>query len=94
MTIEFDDEMLREIIYTAHEDFEPVTDEEMEDQRRWAVRKSRVFKHKPTEAFYDISWDEGATEYQEGIEPNFYVCRSEPVSVTITRYVAKEEVYG
>ena len=41
-----DNESFRNILWESHDDFEAVTDTKIEDQSRWSIYKSCVFKQK------------------------------------------------
>ncbi len=61
-----DNEIFRDILWDSHDDFEAVTDSKFEDQSRWSIYKSCVYKQKSTGKFFEAYWGEGATECQEG----------------------------
>jgi len=42
-----------------------VTEKEMYSQGRWDLYFSKIYKHKPSETFWEFSWKEAATECQE-----------------------------
>jgi len=54
-----------EILWDDNEDYESVTSTKIEDQSRWSVYKSCVFKQKSTGKFFEEYWGKGSTEYQE-----------------------------
>ena len=76
----------REILYEDHEDFEAVTDTKIEDQYRWSVYKSQVFKQKSTGKFFEAYWGEGATEMQDGQDEFWSLTEVEPKEVTTIVY--------
>ena len=57
-----DNETFKEIRWCDHDDFEAVTDTKIEDQSRWSIYKSCVYKQKSTGKFFEAYWGEGATE--------------------------------
>lgn len=79
-------EEIFDIIYGDDEDFESVSEEKIEDQSRWSIYKSLVFKQKSTGKFFWAYWGEGATEYQDGQEEYCSLTEVEPYEVTVTRY--------
>lgn len=82
-----DNETFEEILWEDHEDFEGVTDTVIEEQSRWSVYKSCVFKQKSTGKFFEAFWGEGATEYQEGQNEPWSFNEVEPKEVTVIKYV-------
>jgi hypothetical protein len=54
----------RMVIGGDHEDWETVETECIE-QQRWSVIYSGVFKHIPSDKYYNICWSTGATEQQD-----------------------------
>ena len=78
-----------EILWDDHEDFEAVTNTKIEDQSRWSVYKSRVYKQKSTGKFFEAFWGEGATEMQDGQDEDWHFAEVEPKEVTtiVYRYV-------
>ena len=83
-------EEAREVVYDDHEDFETVK-KEITDTSRWSIFYEGVFKHKPTEKLYWVSWSVGATEQQDerpfeyGGEVDFVEVK--PVEVVKIEYV-------
>lgn len=73
-----------------HEEFEAMTPERLEDQSRWSVYKSRVFRHKPTGRYFELYWGEGATEYQDGQDEPWSFNEVEPEEVTVTIFKLKK----
>lgn len=80
--MQIDNETFEEIMWGDHEDFEAVTDTTIEDQSRWSVYKSCVYKQKSTGKFFEAYWGEGATEYQEGQNEDWSFTEVEPKEVT------------
>lgn len=74
------------ILWGDHEDFEAVTEADIIDQSRWSVYKSQVHKQKSTGKFFEVNWDEGATEMQDGQSTNWTIAEVEPVEVTSIQY--------
>lgn len=59
----------KEIVWQNHEDFEDVKDtEEIIGQSRWTTSFSKVVKQLSTGKFFEICWDKGSTEVQDGQE--------------------------
>jgi hypothetical protein len=82
-----DNETFEEIMWGNHEDFEAVTDTtKIEDQSRWSVYKSRVYKQKSTGKFFEAYWGEGATEMQDGQDEYWHFAEVEPKEVTTIVY--------
>lgn len=79
-------ETFREILWCDNEDFEAVTDTKIEDQSRWSVYKSCVYKQKSTGKFFEAYWGEGATEIQEGQTEYWSFTEVEPKEMTIVVY--------
>lgn len=84
--MEIDNETFQEIIWGDHEDFEAVTDTKIEDQSRWSIYKSCVYKQKSTDKFFEAYWGEGATEYQEDQNEYWRFIEVEPREVTMIVY--------
>lgn len=84
--MEIDNETFSEIRWGDHEDFEPVTETSIEDQSRWSIYKSCVYKQKSTGKFFEAYWCEGATEYQEGQNEDWSFTEVEPKEVTTIVY--------
>lgn len=76
----------REILYEDHEDFEAVTKSSIEEQTRWSIYKSQIFKQKSTGKFFEAYWGEGATEQQDGQDEFWSLTEVEPKEVTLTLY--------
>lgn len=81
-----DDNAWFEIVDGDDERFAPVNDIEIYDQSRWSVSKHVVVREESTGFFYEILWDMGSTEYQDGQEHNFTVARVYPHRVLTTVY--------
>lgn len=81
-----DNEAFDEIRWGDHEDFEEVTDVTIEDQTRWSIYKSMVYKQKSTGKFFRAFWGEGATENQEGQDEPWSFVEVEPFERTIIDY--------
>lgn len=84
--MKIDNDTFREILWGDHEDFEAVTDTVIEDQSRWSVYKSCVFKQKSTGKFFEAYWGEGATEMQDGQDEDWSFTEVEPKEVTTIVY--------
>lgn len=56
-----------EAINIVREDTEDwdMIEEKIVDQRRWVTVFEGIFKHKPSEKYYRVSYDRGSTESQE-----------------------------
>lgn len=89
--MEINNEDFELILWGDHEDFEAVTDTSIEDQSRWSIMKSCVYKQKSTGKFFEAYWDEGATEMQDGQSTTWSFSEVKPVEVTVTQYHAVEE---
>lgn len=81
-----DNETFREILWCDNEDFEAVTDTKIEDQSRWSIYKSCVYKQKSTGKFFEAYWGEGATEIQDGQSEDWQFSEVEPKEVTTIVY--------
>lgn len=86
MIMEIDNEIFEEILWGDHEDFEAVTDTKIEDQSRWSIYKSCIYKQKSTGKFFEAYWGEGATEMQEGQNEYWSFTEVTPREVTIVVY--------
>lgn len=75
-----------EILWGDHEDFQSVTDATIQDQSRWSIYKSQVFKQKSTGKFFEAYWGEGATEYQDGQNEDWSFTEVEPREVVTVVY--------
>jgi len=75
-----------EILWDDNEDYESVTSTKIEDQSRWSVYKSCVFKQKSTGKFFEAHWGEGATEYQEDQCEDWSFTEVAPIEVTVIEY--------
>ena len=75
-----------EILWNDNEDYEAVTSTKIEDQSRWSVYKSCVFKQKSTGKFFEACWGEGATEYQEDQCEDWSFTEVVPIEVTVIKY--------
>lgn len=84
--MEIDTNTFREIHWGDHEDFEAVTNTKIEDQSRWSVYKSCVYKQKSTGKFFEAYWGEGATEMQDGQDEFWSLTEVEPKEVTTIVY--------
>lgn len=84
--MQINNDTFEEILWGDHEDFESVTDVTLEDQTRWSVYKSCVFKQKSTGKFFEAYWGEGATEYQEGQNEDWSFTEVEPKEVKTIVY--------
>lgn len=81
-----DNETFTEILWDEHDDFEAVTKTKIEDQSRWSIYKSCVFKQKSTGKFFEAYWGEGATEQQESQSDLWHLAEVEPKEVTTVVY--------
>lgn len=81
-----DNDTFKEILWGDHEDFEAVTDIKIEDQSRWSIYKSCVYKQKSTGKFFEAYWGEGATEMQDGQDEDWSFTEVEPKEVTTIVY--------
>lgn len=84
--MEIDNETFQEIMWGDHDDFEAVTDKKIEDQSRWSIYKSCVYKQKSTGKFFEAYWGEGATEIQGGQNEDWSFTEVEPKEVTTIVY--------
>ena len=75
-----------EILWNDNEDYESVTSTKIEDQSRWSVYKSCIFKQKSTGKFFEAYWGEGATEYQEDQCEDWSFTEVVPIEVTVIEY--------
>lgn len=85
-------EEARNIVYEDVDEsiWESITEEKIEDHSRWNIHKSRIFKHMPSNKFYEFYWQIGATEsqderayeYDEFYEPT----EVEPVEVKVIKW--------
>ncbi len=84
--MQIDNEAFQEILWNEHEDFDSVTDTKIEDQSRWSIYKSCVYKQKSTGKFFEAYWGEGATEYQEGQNEDWSFTEVEPKEVVTVMF--------
>lgn len=84
--MQIDNETFEEILWGDNKDFEAVTDTKIEDQSRWSVYKSRVYKQVSTDKFFEAYWGEGATEMQDGQDEYWSFTEVEPKEVTTIVY--------
>lgn len=62
--MELTNQEARDIVYDDHEDWEEV-ESNIVDSSRWSIQYVGVFKHLPTNKYYSLDWQVGATEQQE-----------------------------
>ena len=86
-----DNETFQEILWEDNEDFERVTPTMIEDQSRWSIYKSCVFKQKSTGKFFSAYWDEGATEIQDGQGMSWSFTEVEPKEFTVIKYTSVKD---
>lgn len=80
---------IREVVWGDHKDFKTVVGESVIDTGRWENFMEMVVQQVSTGKFYQIEWEEGATEYQEcDFDPRIYEVF--PKEVTQTIYVTKQ----
>ena len=78
-------EELQEIIWDEHDDFGNVESGIM-DQDRWHTYYSKVVKQDSTGKFFELTYGEGSTEYQEW-EGDITFTEVAPQEVTVTKYI-------
>jgi hypothetical protein len=84
----------RLIIGEDHEEqefFESVQGPDITGDSRWSKFYEQVFKDTRDGAFWEISWDRGATEYQDEGPENVTVQQVWPRQVTRTIYATTPE---
>lgn len=84
--MQIDNDTFEEIMWGDHDDFEAVTDTKIEDQLRWSIYKSCVYKQKSTGKFFEAYWGECTTEYQEWQDEDWSFTEVEPKEVTTIVY--------
>lgn len=85
---QFDEEILEGLRYgDVEEGYEIVVDETIDGTSRWGIDYFLVFKH--NDKFYKMSWESGATEYQE-IDFDPWVVQVYPKTKTVTVYETNE----
>lgn len=84
--MEINNRTFEKILWGNHDDFEAVTDTKIENQSRWSIYKSCVYKQKSTGKLFGAYWGEGATEYQEGQNESWHFAEVEPKEVTTIAY--------
>lgn len=67
--------------------YKSVTEETIEDQRRWHTSYSQVFKKLEDGTFWLVNWDRGSTEQQDDGPENIYLVQVAPKEVIVTKYV-------
>jgi len=70
----------REVVWEEHPDWEQASSPEIYDTSRWSNLFSGVFKHLPTDKYYEFCWSQGATECQDE-QPFEYEKEVEPILV-------------
>jgi hypothetical protein len=75
-----------EIVDDDHYEYKSVTNDEIVEQSRWSIYKSKVVKHIRTEKLFMVHWGVGATEYQEGQDEPWSMVEAESYQVTTTKY--------
>ena len=87
----FPAEELRDILYEDSE-IGTVIEDEIEDNGRWSICHSLVFKYE--DKFYQTSYSVGATEYQDErlwqYDDEVECVEVEPVETTVIKYKAKK----
>lgn len=63
-----------------------VVTRELIDEHRWYNILRNVFKCEDG-SYFEVTWDDPATEMQEGQDYNSRACLVEPQEVTVTQYV-------
>ena len=76
----------RNVVWDDSEDWENVAGtEEIVDQRRWVTVRSVIYKHTPTQKYYQFFYERGSTENVGDIKPfegdKFY----EPLEVELKK---------
>ena len=74
------------VLWGDHDDYESVTEETMENNSRWSIYYSQIFKQKSTGNFFEAYWGSGATEQQEGQMHNWSFSQVEPFEKTVVAY--------
>lgn len=82
--MEYDE--FQEILWGDHDDYQPVTDEQVFDTSRWSIYYNRVFKQKSTGKFFEAYWGRGATEMQDGQQHNWSLSEVEPFETVVVKY--------
>lgn len=82
---EYTDDEYREICWGDHEDYDTIVNPAIIDQTRWSVVKEMTVLNNKTKKFYNISWMEPATEYQEN-DPDYVMYEVMPKEVTTVIY--------
>lgn len=85
-------EEAEEIIWEDHEDWEMLRNtRNIICTSRWTKTYEAVFLHKPTQKHYQVEWNVGATEIQEGIDA-FYSDEVELTEVELKEVMVKQWV--
>ena len=83
-------EDFEDITFGDHPDYKTVVDEEVVDTSRWSQFMRMVTKEIKTGKFFEVTWEVGATEYQE-CEPGFEMVEVFPKEIIKTIYTTKKE---
>lgn len=79
-----------DITFGDHPDYETVVGEEVVDTSRWSHFMKMVTREVKTGKFYEVTWEVGATEYQE-CEPDFQMVEVFPKEVVTTIYTTEKD---
>jgi hypothetical protein len=87
VNMNINNETFEQILWGDHEDFEAVTGTtKIENQSRWSIYKSCVYKQNSTGKFFEAYWGEGATEMQEDQSEHWHFAEVEPKEVNTIVY--------
>ena len=90
MSVDLKTEDFYDIAFGDHPKYETVIDEHVVETSRWSKFMSMVTKDTVTGKLYEVTWEVGATEYQE-CEPDFEMVEVYPKEVTTTVYTNKKD---
>jgi hypothetical protein len=74
------------VVHGYDKNFDVIQTPKPVDTSRWAVWTVAVVQHKETGVFYKLTWDEPATEYQDGQDKNFNFREVKPVEKIVIVY--------
>lgn len=79
-------EEFNEILWGDNPDYKMVTEVSIDDQSRWSIYKSVIVQQISSGKYFEASWGEGATEYQEGQDEPWSLVEVEPYEETVIFY--------
>lgn len=81
------DELYEEVVYG--DEYEKVTGKTVTDTSRWHTFYEQVFKKISDNTFWELSWRQGSTEYQNEGPEDVELVEVVPTEVTVIKYIRK-----